>query len=209
MLKALATENEKITPVRGAHSTPTPVLMALATENEKITPVRGAHSTPTPVLVALAAENKGITPVRGAYSTPTPVLKARTWFEIWTSHGILSLGQWPAWGHQWQALILSQKALCTRHGWGWVCKNNIIWTSASQLAYTLQYHYQTAQSSNSTGSQVFPGWTLPWDSCQYNANPPGCKLCRVGLVRHLNRKSVLGPAESGHILKHGWTYSKM
>ena len=56
--------------------------MALATENEKITPVRGAHSTPTPVLVALAAENKGITPVRGAYSTPTPVLKARTWFEI-------------------------------------------------------------------------------------------------------------------------------
>ena len=38
----------------------------------------------------------------------------------------------------------------------WVCKNNIIWTSASQQAYTW-YRYRTAQSSNSTGLQVFPG----------------------------------------------------
>ena len=66
MQKALATEIKGITPVRGANSTSTPVLMALAAENERITPVRGAHSTPTPVLMALATENEGITPVRAA-----------------------------------------------------------------------------------------------------------------------------------------------
>ena len=57
---ALATENERITLVRGAYSTPTPVLKALATENERMTPVRGAYSTPTPVLMALATGMKGL-----------------------------------------------------------------------------------------------------------------------------------------------------
>ena len=67
MLKALATKNEGLTPVRGAHSTPIPVLMALAAENKGITPVRGAYSTPTPRPIAQAMEDSTRHKVKGTY----------------------------------------------------------------------------------------------------------------------------------------------